>query len=379
MADDFSADVATTGIVSVGGSVTGRIEPGIRDRDWFAIDFLAGHHYEIRISGSGPVETALSDPDLRGIHDAAGTLLPRSLDDSYGPGRDASILFRAPESGRHFISVGSWSEPLAATSLLTDYRLSVVEVHVLRGGPGNDWLLWQPGAPVVEGGDGRDTLSFIDSVAPVSVYFLNPWPTSGILPGTAAAIVSGTRYHLYDIENITGSRLDDWIGGSTDANTLRGMAGDDVLYGNGGADRIDGGAGRDTARVDDYWNFHGPGATASLLRGRVWSGDAAGTRLIGIENLEGGGGNDVLTGDHKRNLIYGNYGDDTLIGNGGDDHLDGYWGTDTVVFSHASSEYTITRNGIQTIVDHVGGSGADGRDTLGHIEILRFADGDIIL
>jgi len=126
---------------------------------------------------------------------------------------------------------------------------------------------------------------------------------------------------LRNIENVTGSRFGDDLEGSGLGNTLRGMAGDDVLTGRGGADLLVGGAGRDRAVVADIWDFTSPGAVASLLRGRVGAGEGEGIRLQGIENLIGGGGNDVLTGDHQRNLIYTGYGDDTLIGNGGTGNL----------------------------------------------------------
>lgn len=377
MADDVAGDVTTTGSLVVGGSVTGTIESGVHDRDWFAIDLAAGGNYDIRIAGSAAAGTPLHDPYLRGIHDAAGNLLPLSTDDDSGPGLDALLRFRAPDSGRYYIAVGSYSEPIPTGTYFsgTDYLLSVTEVPVLRGGPGDDWLVWQPGDMIVDGGAGRDTLSLVAATAAVSQYFYSS--AGGVVRGFASIGTAGMD--LADIENVTGSRFGDRLGGTAAANTLRGMAGDDYLRGEGGADLIVGGAGRDTANLGDYWDLTAPGAVASLLRGRVWAGDSAGTRLQGIENLSGGGGNDVLTGDHQRNLIYGEYGDDTLSGLGGNDHLDGYHGRDTVIFRYAASEYTVTRNGFQTIVDHTGGNGSDGRDTLGHIETLRFADGDVIV
>jgi Ca2+-binding RTX toxin-like protein len=49
-----------------------------------------------------------------------------------------------------------------------------------------------------------------------------------------------------------------------------------------------------------------------------------------VENVFGGSGNDVLTGDAKANLLYGADGADTLSGGGGADYLDGGAGVDTL-------------------------------------------------
>jgi Ca2+-binding RTX toxin-like protein len=47
---------------------------------------------------------------------------------------------------------------------------------------------------------------------------------------------------------------------------------------------------------------------------------------------------------------------------------------DTAVFSGARSEYTVTDDGGVLTVSHAGGTGADGTDTLRHVERLRFSD-----
>jgi len=139
MADDFSDDVTTTGVALIGGSVTGRIEPAPAiDRDWFAVDFLGGTWYEVPITGAGQSGQALVDPYLSGIHDAAGSLLPNSISDDIilGIERDSHLLFQAPATGRHYLSVGSFFEPNDAVFHGTDYALSVSLAPVLLGGGG---------------------------------------------------------------------------------------------------------------------------------------------------------------------------------------------------------------------------------------------------
>ena len=55
-------------------------------------------------------------------------------------------------------------------------------------------------------------------------------------------------------------------------------------------------------------------------------------------------------------------------------------GTDVALYSGARADYTVTlRDDGRVIVGHLDGSGYDGTDTLWFIDILRFADGDVLL
>ena len=117
----------------------------------------------------------------------------------------------------------------------------------------------------------------------------------------------------------------------------------------------------------------------SLLRGRVWEGNGAGTRLQNIEHLIGGDLDDTLIGDHSANKLDGRQGDDTLMGNGGNDLMYGDLGTDTARFSFDQDQYQITQSNGVTEVAYIGAGDGDGTDRLLSIEILSFADGDVIL
>jgi subtilisin-like proprotein convertase family protein len=102
-ADDFAASTATTGRVTVGGSVTGTIGTRI-DTDWFAIDLEADRTYIFTLSGVDGSGGTLADPYLV-LRSSLGTLLTSDTDS--GTGRDAQITFTPTSSGRYFLASGT--------------------------------------------------------------------------------------------------------------------------------------------------------------------------------------------------------------------------------------------------------------------------------
>jgi Ca2+-binding RTX toxin-like protein len=94
--------------------------------------------------------------------------------------------------------------------------------------------------------------------------------------------------------------------------------------------------------------------------------------LFNIENIEGGAGNDLLTGDGNANILLGFGSGDSLVGGGGADYLDGGDGNDTVVgqsggdtliggagndiFLYQLASDSTTATGIDRIVDFQSGS-----------------------
>ena len=101
------------------------------------------------------------------------------------------------------------------------------------------------------------------------------------------------------------------------------------------------------------------------------------------EYLRGGLGDDTLMGSQRSDALIGGDGQDTLTGGFGNDQLDGGVGTaDVAVFTGKAADYAITWGGSSytlglTVFDGV--AGRDGIDQLKNVEILRFADGDIVL
>ena len=106
-ADDAAGSRATTAVVAVGGTSLGNLEV-VRDRDWFAVDLVAGHRYSFSQTG-----ISLVDPLLR-LRSGNGGVLA-SNDDANPSTRDALITYTATASGRHFVDAGAWNDSLTGT------------------------------------------------------------------------------------------------------------------------------------------------------------------------------------------------------------------------------------------------------------------------
>jgi Ca2+-binding RTX toxin-like protein len=232
----------------------------------------------------------------------------------------------------------------------------------LRGDAGDDLLMGGAGADALDGGAGIDTASYATSVGGVNV---------NLATGLGAAADAGGDT-LTGIENLIGGRGNDWLRGDINANVLTGALGNDTLEGNAGNDRLDGGDGNDVltggvgadvliggAGIDtaSYAGSTG-GVNVNLATGLGASADAGGDTLTGIENLNGGIGNDWLRGDINANALTGNAGSDTLEGNAGNDRLDGGDGND-VLTGGAGADVLIGGAGIDTANYATSGGGVN--------------------
>ena len=117
--EDFSANTSTAGRVAVDGAATGEIGSS-GDRDWFAVELVAGRTYTIDLKGHDTDDGELSDPYLRGIHDADGKRIPDTKDDDGGVLRNSQLTFTATESGTYYIAAGAFSGRGTYTLEVTD-------------------------------------------------------------------------------------------------------------------------------------------------------------------------------------------------------------------------------------------------------------------
>jgi hypothetical protein len=107
----------------------------------------------------------------------------------------------------------------------------------LFGYRGTDTFYGSVGADRLDGGTDIDTVVYQNSSATEGVYIDL---TKGL---GSSGDATGDR--LIDIENVTGSLLDDTLHGSIGDNILAGLNGNDVLDGRGGYDLLKGGDGSD--------------------------------------------------------------------------------------------------------------------------------------
>lgn len=115
----------------------------------------------------------------------------------------------------------------------------------LLGGRGDDLIYASVDDSRIDGGGGRDTVSFLYSETGVNVLLLDgalgQRPESDP-PTLRSNVITG-------VENVIGSPFADLIHGSRTVNILDGGAGDDQLFAYGSGDFLTGGTGADTFDV----------------------------------------------------------------------------------------------------------------------------------
>ncbi len=114
--DDFTASVATTGVLAVGTPATGAIEV-VGDEDWFAIDLEVGQLYTFDLSGAPSGDGTLANPWLA-LYDSGGQYL---LDvDNSTDSLEPRLSFAPDVSGTYYVSSygghGTGTYTLEATS-----------------------------------------------------------------------------------------------------------------------------------------------------------------------------------------------------------------------------------------------------------------------
>lgn len=157
------------------------------------------------------------------------------------------------------------------------------------GGDGNDTILGNNVANILEGGKGRDT-------------------------------ISGAEGH----DSLLGGSGNDLLEGGIGDDTLNGGSSSDTLQGGAGADTMIGGTGNDMALYTDSQ----VGLTVNLQDNTQNTGIAIGDTYVDIENLKGSDFDDILTGDGADNNVWGSTGRDEIYGLDGADRLAGQTGND---------------------------------------------------
>lgn len=229
----------------------------------------------------------------------------------------------------------------------------------LNGGAGNDTLTGGAGADILIGGDGNDIfyadiadfLLQFDGGAGYDILYLSgtqtitynylaygieelvltdapppppPPPPPVTLNGTTAA---NTLTGGDGAEIINGLDGNDILNGGAGNDTLNGDAGNDTLNGGAGNDALNGGLGTDTVSYSDATGA----ITVSLAIATAQATGGSGSdTLSGIEYLRGSGFDDRLTGSTAGNKLEGLDGNDVISGGAGADSIYGGNGNDTL-------------------------------------------------
>lgn len=139
--DDYSADTATTGRLSVGTPVWARLEQA-GDQDWFAIDLVAGQTYTFSLAGLSSGVGTLFDPELV-LRDSTGAQL--AIDDDGGADIDSLMSFTATSSGRYYLTARSHEAGLSGTYRIHAFTptANAADAPGVRGDNPNDPLFAQ--------------------------------------------------------------------------------------------------------------------------------------------------------------------------------------------------------------------------------------------
>lgn len=251
----------------------------------------------------------------------------------------------------------------------------------LTGNTGDNRLDGGVGADIMEGLAGSDTYT-VDDVGDTVVETLSA--------GTDE-VRSQVSYRLSDyVENLTlvgngaadgtGNSLNNLILGTSDANHIHGLDGDDTLNAGDGNDIISGGSDNDIfigGGGIDTADFAGDASALVYLRlsgpQNTWQGRDS---FTGIENLGGSNSFDRFFGDDAANILDGRSGDDKLYGGGNSDTLIGGQGND---FFHGGADAdTIIFAGDQAVIVDIVATTAvgQGTDTLGGVENITGSNGN---
>jgi Ca2+-binding RTX toxin-like protein len=248
----------------------------------------------------------------------------------------------------------------------------------LFGLDGDDHLIGTATFAYMVGGAGNDTIEGQSPLFNEASYQTSTVGLTIDLADGANSTGDAAGDTYINIGSFVGSKFDDvLVGGTLDNIGLNGALGNDELFAGsgGGVYHLDGGPGADILHGSSWlhsasygsssfgesqYGTSKEGVTASLFNPAVNTGDAKGDVYDGVDAIEGGDFNDVLTADNDVNGIVGWDGDDVLDAMDGDDpYIMGWAGKDTLKGGAGADQfqYWSADHGGDIIVDF--GDGAD--------------------
>ena len=113
--DDAPGSATGARVLTSGETLTGELE-AMGDRDWFAVDLVAGRTYIFEMDGPVNGRGTVEDPYLR-LMSPSGTMV--AFDDDNGQERNSRLVFTATESGRFHIVASAWDDRYTGTYTLS--------------------------------------------------------------------------------------------------------------------------------------------------------------------------------------------------------------------------------------------------------------------
>lgn len=247
----------------------------------------------------------------------------------------------------------------------------------LRGGAGDDVILGGAGGNFMVGGEGNDL--FLGSAGFDQIVYIQEDWTNGVVfdwnTGTATDSYGDTdSFDSETIEAVHGTHFDDVLIGDNQGRTFSGYAGDDLIQGGTGMDRV---------RYDREFIEGGPanGVTVNLGTGTATDSFGDTDTLIDIDDVDGTNFDDIIIGSDGENHLQGFGGNDTIFGGLGSDFINPGQGDDTIDgggieyvdgfdnLEYYDAEDAITVNKTSSTSGTVTGTWA-GTDTFTGIEIV---------
>ncbi len=338
MKDDFSADIKTTGRLTLGVYSIGNIETS-GDVDWFKLSLTRGQHLIVNLEGSPTNKGSLSDTYLRGVYDSMGNYIDgTSNDDSNG--FNSRVVFSPTETGDYYIAASGLGSNIGTYGLIVneytppedDFSADTNTTgHLILNGSTTGTLAYQDsdwfaislkagqdvrfnlipnqysvtlqdatGAVLSTNSDNYGNYYSVLATGQYYVSVTDSWGDSNLIINPSSyTLIAIQQGDARDNRNLFGTSLND---------VITGQGGDDVIYGLAGDDTLDGGNQNDKLLGSDGNDSLYGGSGNDKLVG----GDGDDTLYGGSDNdiLNGGNGNDVLNGEQGVNVLRGDAGND---------------------------------------------------------------------
>jgi len=343
----------------------------------------------IALDGSGGTDELIGIEGVRGSS-FDDTLIGGHADNGDLPGE--GLEFFSGERGNDIIDGGAGFDRVDYTSSIAAVRVTLGgsatgsaadgfggtdvlrNIEAVRGSNFNDVLTGSDSGAFesFEGRGGHDSINGMAGVDLVDYSFAAAAVNVNLGTGVAADGQGGSDT-LSNIEQVRGSLTgNDVLYGNALANKLEGLGGNDTLNGAAGADTMIGGDGNDTYYVDNAGDI--VLETSARTAGGIDLVVSAISHKLGanVENLRLLTGDTSATGNSLNNVIFAGTGRNAI---------DGGAGIDTLSFEYAAASATSGAGGVSLSLGAAGAlttaAGISGADTVLNIENLtgsKFGD-----